>query len=105
MPLERQPRTAGAPTLLTCPPFADAAHHPVGSALAHTGKRGRDCAPMRAWSAAAAVAVALAGCGSDAKPSSREPAKPPSGTFDVQGHGMFIECKGEGEPAVILDSG
>ena len=33
------------------------------------------------------------------------PAKPPSGTFDVRGHGMFIECKGEGSPTVVLDSG
>src|SRR5215218_794363 len=35
----------------------------------------------------------------------RRAAKPPSGTFDVQGHGMFIECTSAGEPAVILDSG
>ena len=61
---------------------------------------------MRAWPAAVAVAAALAGCGGDgAEPRAAAPAKPPSGTFDVHGHGMFIECKGEGQPTVILDSG
>ena len=61
---------------------------------------------MHAWLAVAAAVAALAGCGSDPEPrAATKPAEPPNGTFDVQGHGMFIECKGEGEPAVILDSG
>jgi pimeloyl-ACP methyl ester carboxylesterase len=61
---------------------------------------------MRAWPATVAAAAALAGCGGgSAEPRADEPAKPPSGTFDVQGHGMFIDCTGAGEPAVILDSG
>jgi pimeloyl-ACP methyl ester carboxylesterase len=42
--------------------------------------------------------LALAGCGD------RDDA-PPAGTFDVGGHAMFIECKGDGGPTVILDSG
>ncbi|HKG66378.1 MAG TPA: alpha/beta hydrolase [Solirubrobacteraceae bacterium] len=60
---------------------------------------------MRAWPATLAAAAALAGCGGGAEPRATKPAKPPSGTFDVQGHGMFIECTSAGEPAVILDSG
>jgi pimeloyl-ACP methyl ester carboxylesterase len=28
-----------------------------------------------------------------------------SGSFDVQGHAMFIECRGERSPTVVLDSG
>src|SRR5215208_4403649 len=60
---------------------------------------------MRAWPATLAAAAALAGCGGGAEPRATKPAKPPSGTFDVQGHGMFIDCRGAGEPAVILDSG
>jgi pimeloyl-ACP methyl ester carboxylesterase len=46
--------------------------------------------------------VALAGCGGSA-PAERP--GPPQGTFDVNGHAMFIECKGDGEPTVVLDSG
>ena len=63
---------------------------------------------MRAWLAATVAVAALAGCGGDdAKPeaASKAPAKPVSGSFDVQGHQMFIECKGEGSPTVVLDSG
>jgi pimeloyl-ACP methyl ester carboxylesterase len=61
---------------------------------------------MRAWLATAVAAAALAGCGHDApSQAAKAPAEPPKATFDVQGHGMFIECKGEGEPTVILDSG
>jgi pimeloyl-ACP methyl ester carboxylesterase len=53
---------------------------------------------MRAWVVALAV---LAGCGG----AEERPSTPPAGTFDVDGHGMFIECKGSGSPTVILDSG
>ena len=56
---------------------------------------------MRVRVASAVVALALAGCGDDARPA----AQPPHGTFDVHGHEMFIECKGSGSPAVVLDSG
>ena len=57
---------------------------------------------MRACSAALSV-VLLAGCGG-AEPKAA-PTKPPAGTFDVDGHAMFIECKGSGGPAVVLESG
>ena len=57
---------------------------------------------MRAWIAALAV-VLLAGCGG-AEPEAA-PKKPPAGMFDVNGHAMFIECKGDGGPTVVLDSG
>jgi len=56
---------------------------------------------MRAW--IAALAVALAGCGGDSDP--RAAKEPPAGTFKVDGHAMFVECKGEGSPTVVLDSG
>ena len=57
---------------------------PLG-ALARTARGGRDCAAMRAWVVALAV---LAGCGG----AEERPSTPPAGTFDVDGHGMFIEC-------------
>jgi hypothetical protein len=47
--------------------------------------------------------VVLAGCGGEERPAA--PPKPPAGTFDVDGHAMFIECKGTGSPTAILDSG
>ena len=45
------------------------------------------------------------GAGATARNRAEAAAKPVSGTFDVRGHGMFIECKGEGSPTVVLDSG
>jgi pimeloyl-ACP methyl ester carboxylesterase len=48
--------------------------------------------------AALVLVVAIAGCGGG------DP-EPPSGTFDADGHAMVIECKGEGTPTVVLDSG
>jgi pimeloyl-ACP methyl ester carboxylesterase len=60
---------------------------------------------MRARIAAAAViAAVIAGCGGgDEKQAAA--AKPPTGTLDVDGHAMFIECKGTGTPTVVLDPG
>lgn len=61
---------------------------------------------MRAWLAAAVATAALAGCGGDdAETPAKPPAKPANGSFDVEGHAMFIDCKGEGSPTVVLDSG
>jgi pimeloyl-ACP methyl ester carboxylesterase len=62
---------------------------------------------MRAWLAAAVATAALAGCGGDDAETrtAQSPPKPISGSFDVQGHAMFIDCKGEGSPTVVLDSG
>lgn len=55
--------------------------------------------------ATVALVVLLAGCGGDPEPRAAAPSKPPAGTFDVDGHAMFIECKGSGGPTVVLDSG
>ena len=53
-----------------------------------------------------AVLAVLAGCGGDAgTPAPKAASTPPAGTFDVDGHGMFIECKGDGGPTVVLESG
>jgi len=49
--------------------------------------------------------VALAGCGDDAPSKPAAAATPPAGTFAVDGHRMYIACKGTGSPTVILDSG
>jgi len=56
--------------------------------------------------AALAVLAVLAGCGGDAgTPAPKAASTPPAGTFDVDGHGMFIECKGHGAPTVVLEPG
>lgn len=55
--------------------------------------------------ATVALVVLLAGCGGDPEPRAAAPSKPLAGTFDVDGHAMFIECKGSGGPTVVLDSG
>ena len=55
---------------------------------------------MRA--ATVALALLIAGCGGTEP---KAASKPPAGTFDVDGHAMFIECKGSGGPTVVLDSG
>jgi len=58
---------------------------------------------MRALTVALLVATLIAGCGPE--PRAAAPTKPPAGMFDVGGHAMFIECKGSGDPTVVLDSG
>jgi pimeloyl-ACP methyl ester carboxylesterase len=52
------------------------------------------------------AAVLVAGCGS--RPSSLEPGSTTPtnddirGTFEVAGHELFIECRGQGEPTVLM---
>jgi pimeloyl-ACP methyl ester carboxylesterase len=48
----------------------------------------------------ATLCVLLAGCGAD-KPTPR----PATGLYAVQGHKMYLQCRGNGSPVVVLDSG
>ena len=73
--------------------------------LAGSARAARDCAPMRAVAGSGGGGAASRGAGATARePRAEAAAKPVSGTFDVRGHGMFIECKGEGSLTVVLDS-
>ena len=62
---------------------------------------------MRRTAAAALALVAgLGACGGeDAAPVPGADRAPPRGTFDVDGRAMYLECRGEGEPTVVLEAG
>lgn len=57
----------------------------------------------------ASIAMAACGGGDAASPSTPSStsvsADPPSGAVDVGGYELNYECKGEGEPTVILEAG
>jgi hypothetical protein len=47
----------------------------------------------------------LAGCGGDAAKPAATPRPAAAGLYSVNGHEMFLQCKGRGSPVVVLDSG
>jgi pimeloyl-ACP methyl ester carboxylesterase len=51
------------------------------------------------------AAALLAGCGGDAAGPAATPQPAADGLHSVNGHKMFLQCKGRGSPVVVLDSG